>query len=68
MKLTPPWGKPKDFTFNLFDPFNYLNVDNDVWSFRPVPEPSTVVLILFAWLGLAATRAVLRFGRDTAHQ
>ena len=20
-------------TFNFFDPFNYLNVDNDVWNF-----------------------------------
>ena len=24
-------------TFNFFDPFNYLNVDNDVWRFAP-PE------------------------------
>lgn len=24
-------------TFNFFDPFNYLNVDNDVWSYAP-PE------------------------------
>lgn len=23
-------------TFNFFDPFNYLNVDNDVWRFYPV--------------------------------
>ncbi|MGB5452038.1 MAG: hypothetical protein WBN00_08085 [Sedimenticolaceae bacterium] len=25
-------------TFNFFDPFNYLNVDNDVWSFSPPPK------------------------------
>ncbi len=38
-------------TFNPFDPLNYLNVDNDVWSFAPVPEPSSSVLCL---LGIIA--------------
>ncbi|MDG2032283.1 MAG: dockerin type I domain-containing protein [Phycisphaerales bacterium] len=25
-------------TFNFFDPFNYLNMDNDVWRFAPPPK------------------------------
>ncbi len=28
-------------TFNPFDPFNYLNVDNDVWRFTPFHKPKT---------------------------
>ncbi|MGI9428047.1 MAG: Kelch repeat-containing protein [Bythopirellula sp.] len=37
-------------TFNPFDPFNYLKVDNDVWQYSLVPEPSGLVLLVLAGL------------------
>ncbi len=37
-------------TFNPIDPVNYLNIDNDVWSFELVPEPSSLVLSLIGIL------------------
>ena len=38
-------------TFNPFDPVNYLNVDNDVWTFTPVPEPSSFLLGMLGLIG-----------------
>jgi hypothetical protein len=37
-------------TFNPFDPVNYLNIDNDVWSFVLVPEPSSSVLYILGMI------------------
>lgn len=42
-------------TFNPFDPVNFLRVDNDVWRFSLVPEPTT--------FATASLGAVLFFGR-----
>lgn len=39
-------------TFNPFDPTNFLNVDNDVWRFAFVPEPSTFLVVAIGLLGL----------------
>ena len=44
-------------TFNPVDPVNYLNVDNDVWSFSLVPEPSSLSLL---WIGLLVSYQTLR--------
>ena len=44
-------------TFNPVDPVNYLNVDNDVWSFSLVPEPSSLSLL---WIGLLVGCQALR--------
>ena len=39
-------------TFNPFDPTNYLNVDNDVWRFSVIPEPSALSIVLLGVFGL----------------
>lgn len=43
-------------TFNPFDPTNYLNVDNDVWSFIKVPEPGAWMLSILTFFGLVLFR------------
>ena len=48
-------------TFNPFDPLNFQNVDNDVWSFALVPEPSALVLCILGMFACAAK------ARNTAH-
>lgn len=50
-------------TFNPFDPLNYLNVDNDVWSFSLVPEPSSLSLGLISMFAF-----VLVARRQQRHQ
>ena len=47
-------------TFNPVDPTNYLNVDNDVWRFSIVPEPTTSTMALIAMLGLSGASAISR--------
>ena len=43
-------------TFNPFDPVNYLRVDNDVWTFATVPEPSSGLLMMFGAFLLGSLR------------
>ena len=53
-------------TFNPFDPFNYLQVDNDVWRLTFVPEPSTVLLSAMACCLLLARHPRQRFAPPTS--
>lgn len=43
-------------TFNPTDPLNYLNVDNDVWKYSYVPEPSCVSLGYAFLMGMLIVR------------
>ncbi|MGI9428177.1 MAG: Kelch repeat-containing protein, partial [Bythopirellula sp.] len=47
-------------TFNPVDLTNYLNVDNDVWRFTIIPEPSTSTMILIAMVGVWGASAIRR--------
>jgi hypothetical protein len=47
-------------TFNPLDPTNYLNVDNDVWRYSVVPEPTTSTMVLIAMFALWGGSAIRR--------